>query len=396
MGNCNFKTEAPEKTSTLSVNNFVFHYVIGRGGFGKVWKVEKKNQKIPFAMKEMSKARVISKKSVSSVMNERQLLSILSHPFLVNMKFAFQDRENLYLIMDLLTGGDLRYHISRKKRFTEEQTKFFMASILIGFEYIHNQGIIHRDIKPENLVFEKNGYLRITDFGIARMWRPDNASDTSGTPGYMAPEVMCRQNHGVAVDYYALGVMAYECMIGKRPYLGRNRKEIRDQILAKQVQIKRNDIPEGWSLEAADFVNRLIQRKPMNRLGLEGPAEVKNHPWFNNFPWDKLYNKELPAPYIPNEEELELKQSMGNNNNNFDDEDSEVLKQNAILLRRNSIQGLFNGYNYDCGAAPAPKEIASSRRGSKSSVSYLGIGMQNSFSNQTTQLMSAASPSERR
>ncbi len=105
-----------------------------------------------------------------------------------------------------------------------------MASILIGFEYIHNQGIIHRDIKPENLVFEKNGildwesysflfvsigYLRITDFGIARMWRPDNSADTSGTPGYMAPEVMCRQNHGVAVDYYALGVMAYECMIGK-------------------------------------------------------------------------------------------------------------------------------------------------------------------------------------
>jgi len=394
MGNCNFKTEAPEKTSTLSVNNFVFHYVIGRGGFGKVWKVEKKNAKLPYAMKEMSKARVISKKSVSSVMNERQLLSVLTHPFLVNMRYAFQDRENLYLIMDLLTGGDLRYHISRKRRFTEEQTKFFVASIVIGYEYIHNQGIIHRDIKPENLVFEKNGYLRVTDFGIARMWRPDNSADTSGTPGYMAPEVMCRQNHGVAVDYYALGVIAYECMIGKRPYLGKNRKEIRDQILAKQVQIKRNEIPEGWSLEAADFVNRLIQRKPMNRLGLEGPSEVKSHPWLQNFPWDKLYNKELIAPFIPNEEELEMKQSMGSPNMNFDDEDSDVLKQNAILLRRNSIQGLFNGYNYDANTMPVAKEVASSRRGSKSSVSYLGL--QNSFSNQTTQIMSAASPSERR
>ena len=107
--------------------------------------------------------------------------------------------------------------------------------------------------------------------------------DTSGTPGYMAPEVMCKQNHGVGVDYYAIGIIAYECMMGRRPYLGKSRKEIRDQILAKQVQIKRVDIPQGWSKEAADFVNRTIQRKPVNRLGLNGPEEVKNHPWLRDF-----------------------------------------------------------------------------------------------------------------
>lgn len=163
----------------------------------------------------------------------------------------------------------------------------------------------------------------------------------------MAPEVMCRQNHGVAVDYYALGVIAYECMLGRRPYVGKNRKEIRDQILAKQVQIKRNEIPEGWSLEAADFINKLIQRKPINRLGLDGPAEVKAHPWLKNYPWDKLLNKELDPPFIPNEE-MEVKQQA---NDQFDDENSEVLKQNAILLRRNSVQGLFEGYNYDITTA---------------------------------------------
>jgi serine/threonine protein kinase len=112
------------------------------------------------------------------------------------------------------------------------------------------------------------GYLRITDLGIARVWRPDNAKDTSGTPGYMgkrplfwtyfsAPEVMCRQNHGVAVDYYALGVIAYECMMGRRPYLGRSRREIRDQILLKQVQIKSSKVPRGWSYEACDFINKV-------------------------------------------------------------------------------------------------------------------------------------------
>ena len=103
----------------------------------------------------------------------------------------------------------------------------------------------------------------------------------------------------MAVDYFALGVIVYECMLGRRPYVGRSRQEIRDQILAKQVQIKKNELPYGWSLEAADFANKLIQRKPVNRLGLNGPDEVKDHPWFKGFQWEKLLNKELLAPYVP-------------------------------------------------------------------------------------------------
>lgn len=108
------------------------------------------------------------------------------------MHYAFQDRECLYLVMDLLLGGDLRYHIARQRKFTETETKFFIACLVQALEVVHGSGIIHRDIKPENLVFENDGYLRLTDFGIARYWSPDNASETSGTPGYMAPEVMCR------------------------------------------------------------------------------------------------------------------------------------------------------------------------------------------------------------
>ena len=108
-----------------------------------------------------------------------------------------------------------------------------IACMVLGLEYMHSQGVIHRDIKPENIVLEENGYCRITDMGIAKILRPENADDTSGTPGYMAPEVMCRQNHNQAVDYFALGVMGYEFMNGKRPYIGKSRKEIRDTIFAK-------------------------------------------------------------------------------------------------------------------------------------------------------------------
>ena len=123
---------------------------------------------------------------------------------------------------------------------------------------MHNNGVIHRDIKPENLLLDDQGYVRVTDMGISRLWSPDNANDTSGTPGYMAPEVMCRQNHGVAVDYFALGVLLFEFMMGRRPYSGKTRKEIRDKIFEKQVVLKKADLPEGWSLEAADFINKLI------------------------------------------------------------------------------------------------------------------------------------------
>ena len=117
--------------------------------------------------------------------------------------------------MDVLGGGDLRYHIGKQRKFSEEQTKFFIACMIAGLEYLHTNGILHRDIKPENLVLDEKGYVRITDLGIARSWHPDNAQDTSGTPGYMAPEVMCRQNHGVAVDYFAVGVIGYEFMTGR-------------------------------------------------------------------------------------------------------------------------------------------------------------------------------------
>jgi serine/threonine protein kinase len=138
----------------------------------------------------MSKARILAKKSVSSIMREKQLLETLSHPFIVNMKAAFQDGENLYLLMDLLTGGDLRYHFNRVRKLPEAGVKFLICCVLTGLEYVHSQNVLHRDLKPENLVFDCNGYLRITDFGVARTWRLENGYDTSGTPVYMAPEVL--------------------------------------------------------------------------------------------------------------------------------------------------------------------------------------------------------------
>ena len=149
------------KINDINKNNFKFLYVIGKGGFGRVWKIQSKKTKQIFALKEMSKLKIIDKKSEKSINSEREFLSKLNHPFIVNMHYAFQDKENLYLVMDMLSGGDLRYHISRYRKFSEEQTRFFIANMVYALQYIHDHNVIHRDIKPENLVLDEKGYVRI-------------------------------------------------------------------------------------------------------------------------------------------------------------------------------------------------------------------------------------------
>ena len=290
------------KNNDINRNNFKFLYVIGKGGFGRVWKIQSKRTKQIFALKEMSKLKIIDKKSEKSINSEREFLSKLNHPFIVNMHYAFQDRENLYLVMDMLSGGDLRYHVSRYRKFSEEQTRFFIANMVYALQYIHEHNVIHRDIKPENLVLDEKGYVRITDFGIAKENMPDNSSETSGTPGYMAPEVMKAKNHSFPVDFFAIGVIGYEFMLGRRPYYGKNRKEIKDQMLSTPAVIKEENIAHGWSTDSADFINLLLKRKEEKRLGFkEGAIELMNHPWLKYYPWTELKNKTLLAPFIPEE-----------------------------------------------------------------------------------------------
>ena len=247
----------------------------------------------------MSKAKIVDKKSIESILGEKRILTELHHPFIVNMIYSFQDLDYLYLVMEILPGGNLRYHLSLQKTFDENQIKFIIGCIMIGLKYIHGQKILHRDIKPENLVFDQNGYLRITDFGIAKHYVVNNKKDTSGTIGYLAPEVLCNVNHNYSIDYYAVGIITYELMYGHRPYLGKNKHEVKQLILTKQAKIEVEDLPEDFSHEIADFINRLIQRKPVNRLGKNDINEVVNHPWFDDFDWDNCSKKQINAPYVP-------------------------------------------------------------------------------------------------
>ena len=274
-------------------------------------------------------------------MGENQILQELSHPFLVNMHYAFQDRENLYVVMKNFNGGDFRFHIIKNRYFTETQTKFFAACIVSSLEYTHGRNIIHRDLKPENLVFDDKGYLHLTDFGVARYWRSENSENTSGTPGYMAPEVLCHRNHSFSADFYALGIIVYECMTGRRPHVGKSRKEIKDQVLAKQAVLKENMLIGSWSEVAMDFCNRLIQRKREKRLGENGISELKNHPWFANFDWNSLLKKEIEPPYSCEQYSSATdRRSAGRDDDPFDEKE-------LLSLRRKTIQDMFKGYEYN-------------------------------------------------
>ena len=296
------------KIEIVSLNIFHLDYPIGRGGFGKVWKVKCKLNNKYYAMKIMSKLKIIKKNSVKNINNEKKFLSILHNPFLVNMICSFQDNDNLYLVMDLLLGGDMRYHINKRaiynRKKDENQLKFIAGCVLIGLNYIHENQIIHKDIKPENLVYDSKGYIHITDFGISKIFHPDNGKENSGTPGYMAPEVLFNKDHTYCVDYFSLGVILYELLMGKRPYHGHNKKDLRKDIVSRQARIKEDNIPDGFVksdtfLDCSNFINSLLERKKEKRLGFNGFEEVKNHPWLIDFNWDDLINKRMSPFFIP-------------------------------------------------------------------------------------------------
>ena len=245
--------------------------------------------------------KILDCKNLKNIKNERDLLSQLNHPFIVNLHFSFQNTNYLYLILDLYTGGDLRYHLFHKNYFEEIQTKFIISNIILGLEYCHSNLIIHRDIKPENIILDNNGYTHITDFGIA-MQQSKNATQVSGTPAYMAPEALFGKAQTIVSDYYSLGVLTFELIFGVKPYNGKNREEIKEKVKSKEIVLNKRskNIKEKLSKESIDFISKLMQSDPNKRLGyLGGINDIKKHPWLINVNWKELYNFKLKAPFIP-------------------------------------------------------------------------------------------------
>lgn len=209
-------------------------------------------------------------------------------------------------------------------------------------DYLNLNGVIHRDIKPENLVFDENGYLHLTDFGIARKFKKNKQlTESSGTPGYMAPEVLLNKPQSYEVDYFALGVITYELAFGKRPYKGHNRKEIVEKMLYREVSINPYDAPDNFDCSVCDFITRLLKRKPKERLGHNGSKEIMEHPWLRGVNWESIACLEPnKAPYIPKK------------GDNFDilsanKEDLYNIENYDICLRKINNKNYFDKFYYN-------------------------------------------------
>ena len=294
----------------------------------------------------MSKVKIIDKKSEKSIISEKELLSKLKHPFIINMTCAFQDYENLYLLLDFLSGGDLRFHYNSDYIFKENEIKFFIACIILSLEYIHSNNVIHRDIKPENLVFDSKGYLHLTDFGVAKIIKEEGINDTSGTPGYMAPEVIQGKNHSFPVDFFAIGVIGYELLMGHRPYRGKNRKEIKKLmgLNEKDILIEDEDNKNKlWSNQCINFINRCLKKNIEMRIGYHfGIKELKAHNWFNDLDWNKLYNKNLENSFLP-KDELNFDKKYCENIDKISNETFERYKE---YMRKDDYTKIFEGFTF--------------------------------------------------
>ena len=321
----------------INRNSFQILSLIGVGGFSKVWEVKWKKNGLPFAMKEMSKAKIIDRKSVNLIMLERDILSKLNHPFIINLHFSFQDQDKLYLVMDLVKGEDLRNYLINKKQMNEEQTKFVIGCVVLGLEYLHFNLIAHRDIKPENIILDEKGYAKITDFGLSSHVSEISQKISPGTYSYMAPEVLFHQPSNCSLDYYSLGIMVYELMNGMRPYLEVGANQTRKYLSENQFSMKRHAVPEGWGIESADFINRLLLKNPKMRLGSSGIKEIKNHCWFRGFNFSDLYKFKIKSPIEISHNKVKVK---------IKPIDKSVYKRYNQIMKSIEYKTAFKNYLY--------------------------------------------------
>jgi ankyrin repeat protein len=283
----------------ISLSSFVSLAILGRGSFGEVYLVQKIDTKKKYAMKVLNKDRILAQNLLKYVKAERNILSIMNHPFIIKLYYAFQTNSKLFLILEYCPGGDLSKHLYFEKKFSEPRAKIYICEVLLALENLHKNNIIYRDLKPDNVVLCDDGHCKLTDFGLSKegVFDGNAAKSFCGSIAYLAPEMLQKKGHGKAVDWYLLGVLLYEMIIGVTPFFSNSKEEIFYNIENEKLVI-----PDYVSKEAADLIRKLLERNPSKRLG-SSPSdaeEIKKEAFFKDINWNDVYNKTIKAPFKNN------------------------------------------------------------------------------------------------
>lgn len=294
--------EPKQLMKKIGPGDFEILRVIGKGAFGKVFQVRMNrgafiNGDGIFAMKVMRKETIIKNNHVDYMRAERDILTKVVHPFIVQLRYSFQTKSKLYLILDFINGGHLFYHLYRQGIFSEDQARVYTAEIVSAVSHLHQSGIVHRDLKPENILMNADGHVMLTDFGLAKEIDESSRSNSMcGTTEYMAPEILLAKGHNKAADWWSVGILLYEMLTGQPPYVHSSRKKLQEKIINEKLKL-----PPRLSSEAHSLLKGLLQKDPSKRSGsgLRGGDEIKSHKWFRSINWKKLEARELQPKFKP-------------------------------------------------------------------------------------------------
>ncbi|KAL8907198.1 MAG: hypothetical protein Q9207_001564 [Kuettlingeria erythrocarpa] len=327
---------------TLKIEDFELLKVVGKGSFGKVMQVMKRDTHRIYALKTIRKAHIISRSEVAHTLAERSVLAQINNPFIVPLKFSFQSPEKLYLILAFVNGGELFHHLQREQRFDINRSRFYTAELLCALECLHGFNVVYRDLKPENILLDYSGHIALCDFGLCKldMKDEDRTNTFCGTPEYLAPELLLGQGYNKTVDWWTLGVLLYEMLTGLPPYYDENTNEMYRKILSEPLHFPG---PEIVPAIAKDLLAQLLDRNPERRLGAKGPSEIKAHPFFNSIDWRKLLQRKYDPTFKPNVvDALDTA--------NFDSEFTQEKPQDSYVegpVLSQTMQQQFAGWSYN-------------------------------------------------
>ena len=286
-----------KKNRKISLSEFELLQTVGIGSFGRVRLTRHKKTDTVSVMKILKKIEIVKQKQVDHIYSEYNILTILNHPFIVELKGVnVQHPQYLYLILEYVPGGELFTLLRNNTNFPVEQAKFYTAHIITIFEYLHSKNIIYRDLKPENILINRNGYLKLTDFGFAKVINNNKTYTLCGTPEYLAPEIILNKGHGKPVDWWTMGILLYEMLVGIDPFSDDDPMMIYQKIIKGKIRF-----PNNIDKNAKSLIKHLLVADTTKRFGClkNGVKDIVNHRFFNGFDWRSFVFIKMEAPYVP-------------------------------------------------------------------------------------------------